>query len=89
MHESASIELDPSMSGQVASREPEKAQTLPAEPPRTQAIILEGILTRKHELEPAGKKASNRLVSVTSLYYYRDATVMRVKDRFWSSGSLK
>ena len=62
MQESGSIELDPSLCG-PADREPEKAQTLPAEPPRTQAAMIEGTLTRKHELEPAGKKASNRSVS--------------------------
>ncbi|XP_041927418.1 spectrin beta chain, erythrocytic isoform X1 [Alosa sapidissima] len=80
MHESASIELDPSVSSQVASREPEKAQTLPAEPPRTQAVILEGTLTRKHELEPAGKKASNRswnnlycVLKPGQLSFYKDA----------------
>ncbi|XP_031435870.1 spectrin beta chain, erythrocytic isoform X2 [Clupea harengus] len=79
MQESGSIELDPSLCG-PADREPEKAQTLPAEPPRTQAAMIEGTLTRKHELEPAGKKASNRswnnlycVLKPGQLSFYKDA----------------
>ncbi|XP_036397627.1 spectrin beta chain, erythrocytic [Megalops cyprinoides] len=45
---------------QLPPKEPERAATLPTESPRSQAVLLEGMLGRKHELEAAGKKASNR-----------------------------
>ncbi|KAJ8289137.1 hypothetical protein COCON_G00017960 [Conger conger] len=41
-------------------RDTEKAATLPTDPPRSQAVLQEGMLGRKHELDGAGKKASNR-----------------------------
>ncbi|XP_064167267.1 spectrin beta chain, erythrocytic isoform X1 [Anguilla rostrata] len=41
-------------------RDTEKAATLPTDPPRSQAVLLKGMLGRKHELDGTGKKASNR-----------------------------
>lgn len=59
MKESASLELDPSISVGTA-KEPEKSATMPAESLRSQAVLLEGTLSRKHDVEGSGKKASNR-----------------------------
>ncbi|XP_029900365.1 spectrin beta chain, erythrocytic isoform X1 [Myripristis murdjan] len=59
MRESASLELDPSVSASI-SKEPERASTMPTEPLRAQAVLLEGTLGRKHDMEGSGKKASNR-----------------------------
>ncbi|XP_061600290.1 spectrin beta chain, erythrocytic isoform X2 [Cololabis saira] len=58
IRESASLEL-PSIS-EVAPTEPERAATMPAEPRRTQPVLQEGVLGRKHDVEGSGKKASNR-----------------------------
>ncbi|KAM4540523.1 spectrin beta chain, erythrocytic isoform 2-T2 [Fundulus diaphanus] len=57
MRESASLELDPSVS---ASKEPERAATMPTETQRSQTVLQEGMLCRKHDVEGSGKKASNR-----------------------------
>lgn len=62
MRESASLELDPSVSG-AAPTEPERAATMPTEPRRTQPVLQEGMLGRKHDMEGSGKKASNRYVT--------------------------
>ncbi|KAM6912333.1 spectrin beta chain, erythrocytic [Xenentodon cancila] len=59
IRESASLELEPSVSD-VAPTEPERAATMPTEPRRTQAVLQEGMLGRKHDIEGSGKKASNR-----------------------------
>uniref|UniRef100_A0A8C6TQY4 PH domain-containing protein n=1 Tax=Neogobius melanostomus TaxID=47308 RepID=A0A8C6TQY4_9GOBI len=67
MKESRSLELDPSVS--VPSlKEPERAFTLPLESLQSpaQAVLLEGLLGRKLDVEGTGKKASNR--SWTNLY---------------------
>ncbi|XP_067099626.1 spectrin beta chain, erythrocytic isoform X1 [Osmerus mordax] len=79
MQGSASLEMEPSVSGQTP-REAERATTLPAEPLRAQVVLQEGMLGRKHDLEAFGKKASNR--SWNNLYcalkpgqisFYKDA----------------
>ncbi|XP_036006666.1 spectrin beta chain, erythrocytic isoform X2 [Fundulus heteroclitus] len=57
MRESASLELDPSVS---APKEPERAATMPTETQRSQTVLQEGMLCRKHDVEGSGKKASNR-----------------------------
>ncbi|XP_030641796.1 spectrin beta chain, erythrocytic [Chanos chanos] len=59
IRESGSLDLEPSTSTEVP-KEQERAATLPTEPPRTQAVILEGTLARKHEMEGPNKKAANR-----------------------------
>ncbi|TRY55293.1 hypothetical protein DNTS_013453, partial [Danionella cerebrum] len=59
MHESGSLELDPSTSIQV-TKESEKASSLPTESSQSQPVLIEGFLARKHELEGQNKKASNR-----------------------------
>ncbi|XP_072221502.1 spectrin beta chain, erythrocytic isoform X2 [Leuresthes tenuis] len=59
MRERASPELEPSVSV-VPPKEPERAATMPTEPRRTQEVLLEGTLGRKHDVEGSGKKASNR-----------------------------
>ncbi|XP_017158077.1 spectrin beta chain, erythrocytic isoform X2 [Poecilia reticulata] len=59
MRESASLELEPSVSV-VTPREPERAATMPSETLRSQAVLQEGMLCRKHDVEGSGKKASNR-----------------------------
>ncbi|KAM4625037.1 spectrin beta chain, erythrocytic [Polymixia lowei] len=59
MRESGSLELEPSVSVQT-SREPERAATMPTEPLRVQAVLQEGMLARKLDVEGSGKKASNR-----------------------------
>ncbi|KAL4656168.1 spectrin beta chain, erythrocytic-like [Arapaima gigas] len=52
---------EPSVSGEPRSdRETDRAATLPAEQLRGPPVLLEGPLCRKHELEAAGKRASNR-----------------------------
>ncbi|KAM9354581.1 LOW QUALITY PROTEIN: spectrin beta chain, erythrocytic [Pholidichthys leucotaenia] len=65
MRESASLELEPSVS-MVTPKEPERAATMPVEPLRGQAVLQEGMLGRKHDVDSSGKKASNR--SWNSLY---------------------
>uniref|UniRef100_UPI003AABFA06 spectrin beta chain, erythrocytic isoform X2 n=1 Tax=Centroberyx gerrardi TaxID=166262 RepID=UPI003AABFA06 len=65
MRESASLELDPSVSAPIpipnpSPREPERAATMPTEPLRVQAVLQEGVLGRKHDMDGSGKKASNR-----------------------------
>ncbi|XP_011488466.2 spectrin beta chain, erythrocytic isoform X2 [Oryzias latipes] len=65
MRESASLELDPSISVGTP-KEQEKSATMPAESIRSQAVLQEGMLSRKHDVEGSGKKASNR--SWNSLY---------------------
>uniref|UniRef100_A0A672J1M1 Spectrin beta chain n=1 Tax=Salarias fasciatus TaxID=181472 RepID=A0A672J1M1_SALFA len=62
---SASLDLEPSVSA-VIPREPERAATMPLEPLRAQAVLQEGMLGRKLDVEGSGKKASNR--SWNSLY---------------------
>ncbi|CAL8298832.1 unnamed protein product [Arctogadus glacialis] len=62
LRESGSMELDPPLS---AAWEP-RAATMPSEGPRAPALLQEGTLGRKHDLEGPGKKASNR--SWNSLY---------------------
>uniref|UniRef100_A0A8C2F9L5 Spectrin beta chain n=1 Tax=Cyprinus carpio TaxID=7962 RepID=A0A8C2F9L5_CYPCA len=57
--ESGSLELDPSTSFQV-TKEAEKAATLPTESSQVQPVLMEGTLSRKHEMEGPNKKASNR-----------------------------
>ncbi|XP_059376697.1 spectrin beta chain, erythrocytic-like [Carassius carassius] len=59
MQESGSLELDPSTSIQV-TKETEKAATLPTESSQVQSVLMEGPLSRKHEMEGSNKKASNR-----------------------------
>uniref|UniRef100_A0A672SYJ3 Spectrin beta chain n=1 Tax=Sinocyclocheilus grahami TaxID=75366 RepID=A0A672SYJ3_SINGR len=59
MQESGSLELDPSTSIQV-TKETEKAATLPTESSQVQSALMEGPLSRKHEMEGPNKKASNR-----------------------------
>ncbi|XP_056151513.1 spectrin beta chain, erythrocytic [Lampris incognitus] len=65
MRGSSSLELEPSVSVQTP-REPERAATMPVEPLRAQAVLHEGTLGRKHDVEDSGKKASSR--SWNSLY---------------------
>ncbi|XP_070836102.1 spectrin beta chain, erythrocytic isoform X1 [Chaetodon trifascialis] len=59
MKESGSLESAPSVSGSTL-KEPERAATMPMEPLRAQAVLQEGLLGRKHDLDGSGKKASNR-----------------------------
>lgn len=58
MKESESLELEPSISTAIQV-EPERAATMPPEP-RAQAVLQEGVLGRKHDVEGSGKKSSNR-----------------------------
>ncbi|XP_046711712.1 spectrin beta chain, erythrocytic isoform X1 [Silurus meridionalis] len=66
IQESGSMELEPSTSSQ-ATREAEHAATLPAMPTQSQPVLMEGTLTRKHEMEGPNKKATNR--SWNSIYF--------------------
>ncbi|XP_041827020.1 spectrin beta chain, erythrocytic isoform X1 [Melanotaenia boesemani] len=59
MGESASLEREPSVSA-MTTKEPERAATMPTEPLRGQAVLMEGMLGRKHDVEGSGKKASSR-----------------------------
>ncbi|XP_040916505.1 spectrin beta chain, erythrocytic [Toxotes jaculatrix] len=59
MRESGSLELEPSVSV-VTPKEPERAATMPMEALRAQTVLQEGLLSRKHDVEGSGKKASNR-----------------------------
>lgn len=59
MRESGSLELEPSVPA-VTPKEPERAATMPMEPLRAQALLQEGLLSRKHDVDSSGKKASNR-----------------------------
>ncbi|XP_037341699.2 spectrin beta chain, erythrocytic isoform X2 [Pungitius pungitius] len=59
MRESGSLELEPSVSVATPT-ELERAATMPADTPRAQAVLQEGVLGRKHDVEGSGKKASNR-----------------------------
>lgn len=57
------LEVDESSPGeelQKLTKETREAAAVPAGAPKAQAVILEGALGRKHELEATGKKASNR-----------------------------
>uniref|UniRef100_A0A4W5Q7J1 Spectrin beta chain n=1 Tax=Hucho hucho TaxID=62062 RepID=A0A4W5Q7J1_9TELE len=61
LHEASSLELlDASVSGQTPKEGEIRATTLPAEPLSAKAVLQEGMLGRKHDLEAAGKKSSNR-----------------------------
>ncbi|KAI1895207.1 hypothetical protein AGOR_G00103930 [Albula goreensis] len=61
MQASSSGQAGPSDAGlQPPPKETERAATLPMDAPRTQTVLQEGTLGRKHDLEKAGKKASNR-----------------------------
>lgn len=61
LHEASSLELlDASVSGQTPREGEIRATTLPAEPLSAKAVLQEGMLGRKHDLEAAGKKTSNR-----------------------------
>lgn len=54
-----SVELELSTSTQ-ATKEAERAATLPIMPTQSQPPLLQGTLTRKHEMEGPNKKAANR-----------------------------
>lgn len=58
MKESQSLELE-SVSTAIPA-EAERAATMPVEPLRTQMVLQEGPLGRKHDVEGSGKKSSNR-----------------------------
>lgn len=61
MRESGSLELESALDSTAPlPKEAEKAATMPVEPLRTQTVLQEGMLGRKHDLEGSGKKASNR-----------------------------
>uniref|UniRef100_A0A8K9WKU0 Calponin-homology (CH) domain-containing protein n=1 Tax=Oncorhynchus mykiss TaxID=8022 RepID=A0A8K9WKU0_ONCMY len=61
MQDASSLELlDASVSGQTPREGEPRAATLPADPLSPKAVLQEGMLGRKHDLEAAGKKASNR-----------------------------
>ncbi|XP_074548254.1 spectrin beta chain, erythrocytic isoform X2 [Halichoeres trimaculatus] len=79
MRESGSLELEPSVLGGMP-KEPEKAATMPAQPLRAQAVLQEGMLGRKHDVDGSGKKASNRswsnlycVLKPAQLSVYKDA----------------
>lgn len=59
IQESASMELDVSASTQ-APTEAEQAATLSFTSSPSRPIMLEGSLTRKHEMEGPNKRATNR-----------------------------
>lgn len=59
IQESGSVEPEPSTSTQ-ATKEAERAATLPIMPTQSQPPLLQGTLTRKHEMEGPNKKAANR-----------------------------
>ncbi|KAM9707495.1 spectrin beta chain, erythrocytic isoform 1-T1 [Menidia menidia] len=61
MRGSASLELEPESAMPAETpQQPERAATMPSEPRRSHAVLLEGMLGRKHDVEGSGKKASNR-----------------------------
>ncbi|CAB1335514.1 unnamed protein product [Coregonus sp. 'balchen'] len=61
LQEAGSLELlDASVSGQTPREGEPRAATLPADPLSPKAVLQKGMLGRKHDLEAAGKKASNR-----------------------------
>uniref|UniRef100_A0A8C7LH16 Spectrin beta chain n=1 Tax=Oncorhynchus kisutch TaxID=8019 RepID=A0A8C7LH16_ONCKI len=61
MQDASSLELlDASVSGQTLREGEPRAATLPADPLSPKAVLQEGMLGRKHDLEAAGKKASTR-----------------------------
>lgn len=64
MRGSGSLELESALES-TAPQEAEKAATMPVEPLRTQTVLQEGLLGRKHDLEGSGKKASNRWIKQT------------------------
>lgn len=69
MRESGSLELEPEPSVSVVTpQEPERAATMPMEPLRAQIVLQEGMLSRKHDVEGSGKKASNRYIIRTEVY---------------------
>lgn len=59
MKESGSLELEPSVSVATPT-EPERAATMPMEALRSQTVLKEGMLGRKHDVEGSGKKVSPR-----------------------------
>lgn len=61
MRESGSLELEPSVSVGTL-REPERPVTMPLEPGRAQTVLQEGTVSRKHDVDGSGKKASNRYI---------------------------
>lgn len=68
MRESGSLELESALDLTAAlpmPKEAEKSATMPVEPLRTQTVLQEGMLGRKHDLEGSGKKASNRCTEQT------------------------
>uniref|UniRef100_A0A3P9ALQ2 Spectrin beta chain n=1 Tax=Esox lucius TaxID=8010 RepID=A0A3P9ALQ2_ESOLU len=61
LHEAGSLELlDVSVSGHIPREGEHRATTLPVETLSAKAVLQEGMLGRKHDLEATGKKASNR-----------------------------
>ncbi|XP_028994013.1 spectrin beta chain, erythrocytic isoform X2 [Betta splendens] len=61
VRESGSLELDPEPSVSMGTQqEPERAATVALEPVGAQAVLQEGTLSRKHDVEGSGKRASNR-----------------------------
>ncbi|XP_071238827.1 spectrin beta chain, erythrocytic-like isoform X1 [Salvelinus alpinus] len=81
LQEASSLELlDASVSGQTPREGEPRAATLPADPLSPKAVLQDGMLGRKHDLEAAGKKASNRswnnlycVVKPGQLSVYKDA----------------
>lgn len=68
MRESGSLELESALDSTAPlpiPQEAEKAATMPVEPLRSQTVLQEGMLGRKHDLEGSGKKASNRWMKQT------------------------
>lgn len=59
MKESESLELEPPVSVAIPA-EAARAATMPVEVVRAQAVLQEGLLGRKHDVEGSGKKSSNR-----------------------------
>ncbi|XP_060790175.1 spectrin beta chain, erythrocytic isoform X5 [Neoarius graeffei] len=54
-------------SGVMATKEAEQAATLPIMSPQSQPVLLNGTLSRKHEMEGPNKKAANR--SWSNIYF--------------------
>lgn len=68
MKGSGSLELESALESTAPlpiPKEAEKSATMPVEPLRTQTVLQEGMLGRKHDLECSGKKASNRCIKQT------------------------
>lgn len=69
MRESGSLELESALESTAPlpiPKEAEKSATMPVEPLRTQTVLQEGMLGRKHDVEGSGKKASNRCIKYLS-----------------------